>query len=74
MLLEAEEAILMVAQEGKVLQEIARFSRKDFPGDPSRLRLGKMSPGSLNEDFSEPGPAGACAFKDLKVLGGRQAR
>ena len=66
--LDSREVILQASEEG-VLQEIARFPRSEFPGDPAAIRLGKMSPGSKNEDFSPQGPAGACSFRQLQIMG-----
>jgi hypothetical protein len=67
--LDDNAVVVQAAQEQQAWQELARFPRSDFPGDPVAVRLGKMSPGSKNEDFSTLGPAGACALKDLRVLG-----
>lgn len=67
--LDDKEVVVQAAQEQQAWQELARFPRSEFPGDPASVRLGKMSPGSKNEDFSTLGPAGACALKDFRVLG-----
>ena len=66
--LDSREVILQASEEG-VLQEIARFPRSEFPGDPAFIRLGKMSPGSSNEDFSPSGPGGTCSFQQLQIMG-----
>ena len=50
-------------------QDLASFPRQEFAGDPVAVRLGKMSPGSSNEDFSTLGPPGVCAIRNLRVLG-----
>lgn len=67
--LDDKEVVVQAAQEQQAWQELARFPRSEFPGDAASARLGKMSPGSKNEDFSTLGPAGACALKDFRVLG-----
>lgn len=67
--LDAQEVVVQATQDEEVWQEIVRLPRSEFPGDPVAVRIGKMSPGSRNEDFSTLGPAGACAFKQLDVWG-----
>jgi hypothetical protein len=70
--LDDEEIIAEASRDGRLWQEIARLPRPEFPGDPAALRVGKMSPGSRNEDFSEPGPAGECAILGVQALGPAQ--
>jgi hypothetical protein len=67
--LDEKEIVALASQDGRLWQELARLPRGEFPGDPSRVRLGKMSPGSKAEDHGILGPAGVCAIKDLHVLG-----
>ena len=67
--LEDQEVVVQAAQELQGWQELARFPRSEFLGDPVAVRLGKLSPGSKNEDFSTLGSAGVCAIKDFRVLG-----
>ena len=67
--LEDDEVVVQAAQELQAWQELVRFPRGEFAGDPVAVRLGKMSPGSRNEDFSTLGPAGVCAIKEFRVLG-----
>lgn len=69
--LEAEETLLYASQPGGYAQELARFPRADFPGEPASVRIGKMSPRANSEDFSEPGPEGVCAIRELQVFGRR---
>ncbi len=64
-----EEVIVQAAQERQGWQQLAKFPRHEFAGDPVAVRLGKMSPGSKNEDFSLLGPPGTCAIKELRVFG-----
>ncbi len=64
-----QEIVVQASQAQQGWQELARFPRGEFPGDPAAVRLGKMSPGSKNEDFSTLGPPGVCAVKQLHVLG-----
>jgi len=65
-----EEEIVAEASGDEVLWEtLQTFPRNQFPGDPVVVRLGKTGPGGRNEDFSDPGPMGACALKDLQVWG-----
>ena len=67
--LDDNAVVVQAAQEQQAWQDLARFPRSEFPGAPVAVRLGKMSPGSKNEDFSTLGPAGACALKDFRVFG-----
>jgi hypothetical protein len=67
--LDDKEILVLASQDQQPWQELARFPRSEFPGDPGSVRLGKMSPGSRNEDFSTLGPAGVCALQELRVLG-----
>ncbi|MBI2929322.1 MAG: hypothetical protein HYY24_26960 [Verrucomicrobia bacterium] len=67
--LEDDEVVVQASQDQQPWQELARFPRREFAGDLQAVRLGKMSPGSKNEDFSTLGPAGVCAIKELRVLG-----
>lgn len=69
--LDAKEIVLGAQPEGGSWQEIARLPRGEFPGEPVGVRVGKMSPGGANEDFSTPGPAGVCAIRQLQVKGRR---
>jgi hypothetical protein len=68
--IDAKELQLQVRDPSGLWLDIARFPRIEYPGDPVLVRIGKMSPGSRNEDFGEPGPAGTCALRSLRVLGG----
>ena len=43
---------------GDLAEEIARFPRSAFPGQPSIVRVGKMPHSAGPSDHSEPGPAG----------------
>jgi hypothetical protein len=72
--LEDTEVVIQASQDQQAWQELARFPSSEFPGDPVAVRLGKMSPGSKNEDFSTLGPAGVCAIKDFRVMHGLQIR
>jgi hypothetical protein len=66
--LDDKEIRVQASWDGRVWQDLARFPRSEFPGDPLRVRLGKTSPGSKNEDFSTPGPDGACEIRRFRVL------
>jgi hypothetical protein len=66
--LEAKEIAVFASQPGGFAQELARLPHADFPGVPSSVRIGKMSPGSTGQDFSEPGPEGVCAISRLQVF------
>lgn len=63
-----KEIVVQVAQSGGAWQILARFPRAEFPGAPTAIRLGKMSPGSRNEDFSTLGPPGECAIRTFRLL------
>ena len=72
--LEERELVVQASQAQQAWQELARFPRSEFPGDPAAVRLGKLSPGSKNEDFSTLGPPGVCALQDFRVYGQRESR
>ena len=67
--LDEQEVLVRAYQELQGWQELARFPRAEFAGDPVAMRVGKMSPGSRNEDFSELGPAGQCVINDVRLFG-----
>ena len=64
--LETKDVVVQASQEAGFWQELARFPRSEFTGDPTAVRIGKMSPGARNEDFSTPGPAGLAPFASCK--------
>jgi hypothetical protein len=64
-----KDVVVQASQEGGSWQELARFPRDQFAGDPSAVRIGKMSPGARNEDFSTLGPEGTCSIRFLQALG-----
>ncbi len=66
--LEEKQIVVQASQGGRAWQDLARFPRAEFPGDPTSVRLGKMSPGSRNEDFSILGPPGTCMIRSFRVL------
>ena len=57
------------SRDGKLWYPIQALPRNQFQGDPIAVRLGKMSPASLSQNFSIAGPVGACAIKDLRIYG-----
>jgi hypothetical protein len=66
--LDDKTILVQASQDDRAWQELARFPRSEFSGEPTSVRLGKMSPGSKNEDFSTLGPAGVCAIKEFCAL------
>lgn len=68
--LDEQEVLVRAYQELQGWQDLARIPRTEFAGDPVAVRVGKMSPGSRNEDFSELGPSGQCAIKEVRLFGG----
>lgn len=67
--LDDAEVVVYAAPDGGFQQELARFPRAKFAGDPALVRIGKMSQGAKNEDFSTLGPAGLCRVSALQVWG-----
>jgi hypothetical protein len=65
----ADTVLVCATCDGRERQEIAMFLRKDFPGDPTAVRLRKMDQYSGSGDFSTPGPTGEATFRDLRVYG-----
>jgi hypothetical protein len=50
-------------------QTIATIPRKDFPGDPVSVRLGKCKGVEGVDDWPTPGAAGTCSIPLLRVYG-----
>jgi hypothetical protein len=65
------EVVAYARQRDESWQELARLPRGEFGGNPSTVRLGKMSPGGRNEDFSTLGPEGQCTVGSLQLFGPR---
>ena len=68
-LLQDSNIVVQATDDGRSWQEIARFGRTEFPGEPIAVRLGKMDARSENHDFSTLGPAGATTIRSFRVLG-----
>jgi hypothetical protein len=68
-LLQNDEIVVYASQEGAPTQELGRFPRSEFPGEPLSVRVGKMSPAAKAEDFSEPGPEGICTIIRVQCFG-----
>ncbi|MCY3021317.1 MAG: DUF6067 family protein [Planctomycetota bacterium] len=71
--LEADKVCLEGAAEAKSLRwrTIATFDRKQFPGDPAAVRIGKMNDKGQNADHGAPGGTGTCRVRELRVFGSR---
>jgi len=67
--LEPKKVLVEVSPGGSFWYPVHTYPRGQFPGDPVAVRLGKTGPGGKSEDFSDPGPAGACRIKELRVYG-----
>ena len=65
--LEPDQVFAEASIDGEFWEAIAAVPRGDLPGDPATVYLGKMSPGSRNQDYEVPGPTGKCAVKDLRA-------
>lgn len=70
--LDAEQVTLEGMQEGPRARwrRIGTLPRSRFPGDPVILRLGKTNAQGTVEDFAEPGRAGVCRARAVRVYGG----
>jgi len=66
---EADEVVAEASADGKLWYPIQARPRHAFPGDPVAVRLGKMGSPDEAQDFSDPGPPGACAIADLRAFG-----
>lgn len=64
---EAEEWLAEASEDGKTWLALTSVARAEFPGEPVKLRLGKLDPGSRGQDHGEPGPAGRCAVGHLTI-------
>jgi hypothetical protein len=70
-----DEVLAEASPDGRLWETIHSLSRSQFQGDPIAVRLGKMSPGSKPEDFSDPGlPEGSCAVKSLRAFAAKGSR
>ncbi|MBN1417550.1 MAG: hypothetical protein JXP34_02175 [Planctomycetes bacterium] len=66
---ESDGIVAEASADGDLWETIHTLPRGVLAGDPVRVRIGKMSGGASSEDFSEPGPAGACSIDDLRAYG-----
>ena len=67
--LDEKEVAVYARQDNEACQELARLPRREFGVDPLAVRLGKMSPGGKNEDFSTLGPEGQCRIEQVQAFG-----
>ena len=66
---EGADAVLATVYRRKWWQVLLTTPRKDYPGDPTAVRIGKMGVGGGARDYGDPGPPGECAIRRLLVLG-----
>ena len=67
--LEPDRVVAESSHDGDWWETVHTAPRTAFPGDPAAVRIGKMSPGSRNEDHHVPGPVGSCAIRRVRVWG-----
>jgi hypothetical protein len=48
-------------------QQLAKFPRPKFPGDPAKVRLGKTHGVESLDDHSDPGPIGTTSYRLLRL-------
>jgi len=66
--LDADKIIAEARNDAKDWQTVATLPRDKFPGDPSKVRLGKMHVFEP-DDNGDPGNDGSCLFRNLRVYG-----
>ena len=67
--LEADKAFAEARNEDDDWQTLATFPRAEFPGDPERVRIGKMHGVEGTDDNPDPGAPGASTIKRLRIYG-----
>jgi hypothetical protein len=67
--LDAEKVTAEARNDGEDWQTLASFPRNQFPGEPARVRLGKMHGVEGEDDHSDPGTAGSASFQALRIYG-----
>ena len=67
--LEPDKVIAEARNDGEDWQVLATFPRDKFPGDPAKLRLGKLHGIEGMDDHTDPGPDGTASFRAVRVLG-----
>jgi len=67
--IEKDRIVLDGAAEGKRKRwrTLGTFPRARFPGDPTTVRIGKMTAHGTNADFPRPGRAGTCRIRGIRV-------
>jgi hypothetical protein len=70
--LEDEHIVALVSRDGMAWTELATFSRKEFPGDPKLVRLGKMNLQAQAQSYADLGAPGKCVISDFAMAGAGQ--
>ena len=65
--LDKDKVIVEARNEGEDWQNLAEFPRDKFPGDPAKLRLGKMHAVEGTDDNGDAGAAGDAACQFLRL-------
>ena len=65
----ADAVTIRATCDGREWQDVASFPRKEFPGSPFAVRLGKTDQHSGGGDFTTPGPLGFATFRNFRVFG-----
>jgi hypothetical protein len=66
--LEAEQVVALASRDGLAWTELASFPRADFPGEPKRVRLGKMNLLAKAKNYSgDLGAPGKCVISDFNL-------
>ena len=65
MRLEADSVVVMASKNGEAWSDLASFSRTEFTGDPTLVRIGKMNLKAQAKDHYDKGAPGECTISDL---------
>jgi hypothetical protein len=66
--LESKQVVVLASRAGSPWTELAAFPRAQFPGEPTRVRLGKMNLQAAAKDYSgDPGSSGKCVISGFNL-------
>ncbi|MEI6074629.1 MAG: hypothetical protein WCS94_03590 [Verrucomicrobiota bacterium] len=68
--LDAQRIVALASRNGLAWTELATFSRQEFPGEPQRVRFGKMNLQAEEKSYAaDPGAPGHCVIQEISPAG-----